>query len=183
MRMRRSGTRSAAGLTYIEALTVTAVVVILAAVAIPYARWTARRVKEADLRRNLAILRQAIDQYHRDSVEGSLDTSRLDMITTLSGPPPARHYPPDLQTLVDGVPITGGAGLPGEEQAKKRIYLRRLPRDPFVPEGDECDEAGWNLRSYQDEPDTPSWGRENVYDVRSCSELMALDGVTYYKDW
>jgi general secretion pathway protein G len=40
----------------------------------------------------------------------------------------------------------------------------------------------WGLRSYQDEPDSFSWGGQNVYDVFSLSEARALDG-TYYKDW
>jgi general secretion pathway protein G len=40
----------------------------------------------------------------------------------------------------------------------------------------------WQLRSYQDDPDSKSWGGQNVFDVRTRSEARALDG-TYYKDW
>jgi general secretion pathway protein G len=40
----------------------------------------------------------------------------------------------------------------------------------------------WGLRSYQDEPDSDSWGKENVYDVYTKSQATALDG-SKYKDW
>lgn len=160
----------------------TAVVIVLAGAAIPYARWTVRRSKEAELRRNLKVLRDAIDRYHKDSVSGYIDTSEAGVETVLSGPPPARHFPARLQVLVDGVPIAGEGALPGEER-RTQTYLRAIPPDPFAPEGDECDEGGWRLRSYQDEPDSASWGGENVYDVRACSDLLSLDGVTKYDQW
>ena len=38
------------------------------------------------------------------------------------------------------------------------------------------------MRSYQDEPDSTSFGGQNVYDVFSLSEGFGLDG-TEYKDW
>lgn len=170
------------GLTYIETLSVAAMVVILSAAAIPMARWGSRRTKEAELRRNLETIRGAIDRYHKDAVNGFIDRSRLDITTTFSGPPPAQYYPPNLEILVEGVPITGGGDLPGQEE-QLQTYLQRIPRDPFAEEGDDCDEAGWGLVAYQDPPDSPTWGGENVWDIHSCSDLMALDGETYYEQW
>jgi general secretion pathway protein G len=38
------------------------------------------------------------------------------------------------------------------------------------------------MRSYQDDADSTSWGGQNVYDVYSESEGIALDG-TKYVDW
>jgi general secretion pathway protein G len=43
-------------------------------------------------------------------------------------------------------------------------------------------DGAWGLRSYFDEPDSDTWGGEDVYDVHSKSEKQALDG-SYYKDW
>ena len=59
---------------------------------------------------------------------------------------------------------------------RKLKFLRRVPRDPLTGE------AEWGKRSYQDKPDSRSWGGQNVYDVYSLSEGTALDG-TKYKDW
>ena len=48
--------------------------------------------------------------------------------------------------------------------------------------GDETGTAEWGLRSYQDKPDSSSWGGQNVFDVVTKSDGIALDG-TKYKDW
>jgi general secretion pathway protein G len=40
----------------------------------------------------------------------------------------------------------------------------------------------WGLRSYQDDADSDSWGGQNVYDVFTESDAIALDG-TKYADW
>jgi general secretion pathway protein G len=76
------------------------------------------------------------------------------------------NYPPDLQTLVDGVDVQG----------KKLKFLRRIPVDPMTGNDD------WGLRSMQDDPESDSWGGQNVFDVYSKSDGTALDG-TKYKDW
>ncbi|HYG81132.1 MAG TPA: hypothetical protein VD861_12125, partial [Pyrinomonadaceae bacterium] len=106
------------------------------------------------------------------------------------------RYPPDLETLVNGVnvtPIGGGAqggggivGLSGSDQTatsntltstKKKVYLREIPIDPMTGERD------WELRSTYDSKDAQSWGGENVFDVRSKSTQTALDGETKYNEW
>ena len=78
-------------------------------------------------------------------------------------------YPPDLETLVDGVERTGALG-------QKIKFLRRIPYDPMIKKQE------WGMRSFQDDADSSSWGHENVYDVYSTSAGKALDG-TEYKDW
>jgi general secretion pathway protein G len=77
-------------------------------------------------------------------------------------------YPESLEVLVEGVELVG--------QERTQRFLRRLPIDPMTGE------AEWGLRSYQDEPDSTSFGGQNVYDVYSLSDGTALDG-TEYKDW
>lgn len=104
------------------------------------------------------------------------------------------RYPPDLETLVNGVdvlPITlpaqlqGGQGITGagiiertEGSAipKIKVYLRRIPVDPMTGKAD------WDLRSAYDSADANSWGGENVFDVRSKSGGTALNGEKY-RDW
>jgi general secretion pathway protein G len=118
---------------------------------------------------------------------------------TIFGTDNPDRYPPDLQTMVDGVdvlPITaGGLGRRGNlnfsatEAAtadsalpKKKIYLRRIPDDPMTPEDESTGEAEWDFRSCYDSADANSWGGENVFDVHSKSKGRALDG-TNYRDW
>ena len=141
---------------------VAALIALLAGMALPVAKFAVKRQKEAELRLALRTMRHAIDEYKRLSDQG--------MIPMKIG---SEGYPPDLETLVEGVEVVG--------QPVNRKFLRRIPVDPMNKEADE-DEPQWLLISYQDEPDTDSWGGENVYDVRSMSEGTAIDG-TKYRDW
>jgi hypothetical protein len=79
-------------------------------------------------------------------------------------------YPPDLQTLVEGVSVVN------DQSGRKLKFLRKVPIDPMTNSTD------WGMRSYQDRPDSTSWGGQNVYDVYTKSTGTALDG-TKYKDW
>jgi len=145
------------GFTLAELAMVCALLAILAAVALPTARFMVRREREAELRLALRQMRYAIDEHKRLADQG--------MIQVELG---TEGYPAELETLVEGVSIVG--------QTTKRRFLRRIPLDPMTGK------AEWGMRSYQDEPDSWSWGGENVYDVYSLSEASALDG-TKYKDW
>jgi general secretion pathway protein G len=136
---------------------VTALVAVLAAVALPTARFTIKREREAELRLALRQMRNAIDDHKRLADQGMI---QVDLGT--------EGYPKELEDLVKGVSIVG--------QVTKRKFLRRIPVDPITGK------AEWGLRSYQDDPDTTSWGGQNVYDVCSLSQATALDG-TKYKDW
>jgi len=139
---------------------------ILASAALPYAEVTVRRDKELTLRRSLRKIRTAIDAFHADWKNG--DISKFSDAASEDG------YPKTLQVLVDGVDLSGASG-------KRRYYLRRIPRDPFADQSEPPAEQ-WVLRSYQDPPDTASWGGQDVYDVHSATRRKALDG-SKLKDW
>jgi general secretion pathway protein G len=145
----------AAGFTIAELVMVCAIMAILASVALPIAKRTAKRSKEGDLRLSLRLMRNAIDEYKRYSDAGLIP---VDLGTD--------GYPKDLEVLVEGVDLVG-------QVDRKVKFLRRIPGDPMTGEDE------WGLRSYQDEPDSTSWGGENVYDVFSLSEGVGLNGVDY----
>lgn len=154
-----------AGLTLIELLVTLVILSILASAAIPFAELTVRRDREQDLRRVLREVRTAIDGFHDDWVAGRI--SKLTDTASDDG------YPKTLQILVDGVDT-------GQAKGGKRRYLRRVPSDPFA-DPEKKPEEQWLLRGYQDDPGT-SWNGTDVYDVRSASDRVAIDG-TRYKDW
>jgi len=152
--------RSQKGVTLVELVVTIAVLAIMAGALVPIAKFAVKRQKELDLRRSLRTMRQAIDLYKKFCDTGVIQKSGVD----------SECYPPDLETLVDGVEKQGALG-------QKIKFLRRIPIDPMTNTKD------WGLRSYQDEADSNSWGHENVYDVYTTSEGKALDGKTSYKDW
>jgi len=150
------------GYTFVELITVTAVLLILASIAVPLAQVASQRQKEAELRRALREMRTAIDRFKDAADQGVIAPTDLR--------PGNENYPPDLETLVEGVARQNDAtGIPLK-------FLRRVPIDPMTNGTD------WGLRSYQDKPDTRSWGGQNVFDVYTKSEGEALDG-TKYRDW
>jgi len=149
------------GFTYIELIVATVILVIIAAAAIPVAEVTSKRVKEIELRRNLRIMRDAIDNY-KNAVDAGL-IGGMDVELGSEG------YPEELETLVEGVDQVGTPG-------KTLRFLRRIPIDPMTKSTE------WGLRSYQDKPDSMFWGGQNVYDVYTKSQGIALDG-TKYSDW
>ena len=156
--MRKIATRGQAGYTLAELVMVASVMVILAGAALPAVKYTARRTKEMELRHHLRTMRGAIDTYKRYSDMG--------LLTRDIG---AEGYPAELEELVEGVEIVG--------QIDRKIkLLRRIPVDPMTGV------AEWGLRSYQDEPDSDSWGGENVFDVYSLSNGVGLNGVPY-REW
>jgi general secretion pathway protein G len=150
------------GFTFIELLVVSALLLVLASAAMPLAKVTMQRQREAELRRSLREMRTAIDKF-KDAV----DTGQIGSTDIRAG---SEGYPPDLETLVEGVNAAGDAS------GRKLKFLRRIPIDPMTNSTD------WGMRSYQDRPDSTSWGGQNVYDVYTKSEATALDG-TKYKDW
>ena len=121
-----------------------------------------QRQREATLRRGLRDLRTAVDQYK--------DAVTLQQIGGNNVRAGSEGYPPDLETLVEGVERMNDAS------GTKLKFLRRIPYDPMT----RSDE--WGLRSYQDEPGSTTWGGDNVYDVYSMSDATALDG-TKYNEW
>ena len=156
-----AGERSERGVTYFEMVATATIVMVLASAIMPVAKVSIKRRKEIELRRHLRVLRTAIDQY-----KAAVDAGQIGGTDVKLG---SEGYPPELETLVEGVSQVG-------QIDRKLKFLRRIPRDPMAA-SDE-----WGLRCYQDDPDSFSWCGENVYDVRSTSEATALDG-TKYKDW
>jgi general secretion pathway protein G len=147
--------KSMRGFTLIELIVATMILVILSTMAVPLARMTIQRDKERILRADLWELRDAIDRYKDAADRGGFQT-KVD----------SQNYPPDLDTLVKGVDVQG----------KKVRFLRHIPIDPMTGTTE------WGLRSMQDDPDSDSWGGQNIFDVYTKSQGTALDG-TKYKDW
>jgi general secretion pathway protein G len=146
------------GFMLIELIAAMTILLILCTMALPLARNEIIRKREAILREDLRTMREAIDQYKAYTLAGMIPIK----VDTFG-------YPPDLQTLVDGVPVKGTA-------KGKYKFLRKIPIDPMTGTAD------WGLRAMQDDPDSKSWGGENVFDVYSKSDGTALDG-TAYADW
>ncbi len=153
--MRRLGAR---GYSLTELVMVVACILILTAAIVPVTRLNLQRQREQELKYDLRKMRDAIDEYKRLSDQGLIP---IELGT--------EGYPKTLDDLVKGVDLVG-------QVKKKRRFLRKVPVDPMT------DKAEWGLRSYQDEPDSTSWGRQNVFDVYSLSDGIALD-KTKYKDW
>ena len=159
-RFSRKSRSGEAGMTLLELIIATTILLILSSAALPIARFTIVREREKELRHDLRDMRNAIDRYK--------DYSDRGMIRTEVG---SEGYPPDLDTLVKGVAV-GGSGANG----KNVRFLRRVPVDPMTGQTD------WGMRSIQDDPDSQSWGGKNVFDVYSKSQGTGLDG-TKYSDW
>lgn len=180
-----------AGLTLLELVMTVMILLILSSAAIPVYQLKVKRDKETLLRYQLREMRNAIDRYKDDADKN--------LIRTEVG---SENYPPDLETLVTGVDISGGTGGIGVSAATaasqsqlspsqqsisnagsamsdtptKVRYLRKIPNDPMTGKPD------WGLRSVQDDPDSTSWSGHNVFDVYSQSTGTAIDG-TKYSDW
>ncbi len=160
--MRLSRVTRADGYSFVELLVVTTIILILASAVQPLARVTIQRQKESELRHALRDMRDAIDKFKDAADQGMIPSTELK-----AG---SEGYPPDLETLVEGVSVANDAS------GRKLKLLRRVPVDPMTGQAD------WGLRAYQDKPDVTTWGGQNVFDVRSLSGGTALDG-SKYKDW
>ena len=158
----RAGRNRSEGYTFIELLVVATIIMILAAGVMPLAKVTSQRAREAELRRALRELRTAIDKY-----KDAADTGQVGSLDIKVG---SENYPPDLETLVNGVAAANDA------TGRKLKFLRHIPTDPMTRTTE------WGLRSYQDKPDTTRWGGQNVFDVYTTFDGKALDG-SKYKNW
>jgi general secretion pathway protein G len=143
------------GLTLVELIVTVTILAILASAAVPVTMFTVKRNNERELRRDLWQMRDAIDAY-KDAADKHAFQTKVD----------SQNYPPDLETLVNGVDVQG----------KKLKFLRRIPVDPMTGK------AEWGLHSMQDDPDSDSYGGQSVFDVYSKSQGTALDG-TKYSTW
>jgi general secretion pathway protein G len=146
------------GFTLVEMIITLALLAILALSALPLGKMAAKREHEIELQRDLRMMREAIDAWKKIA-----DEKRIKVDEDTEG------YPPTLEDLEKD---TSGKGA-GKKTVK---FLRRIPKDPMTNSFD------WGLRSYQDDPDSDAWGKENVYDIYTKSPAVALDG-TRYRDW
>jgi len=146
------------GMSLLELLIASSVLLILSTAALPVFKYTVIRSKEYRLHRDLREIRNAIDRYK--------DVADRNLVQVQVG---SEGYPPDLESLVKGVQY----GSSGDQKIR---FLRRIPVDPMTGRAD------WNLQSVQDDPDSTSWGGNNVFDVHSKSQATALDG-TKYSEW
>jgi general secretion pathway protein G len=154
--------RNERGYSFIELLVVTAILFILASAVMPLAQVTAQRQREVELRAALRQMRTAIDKFKDAVDQGRIAATELK--------PGSEGYPPDLETLVEGVPMQN------DQSGVKLKFLRRIPIDPMT------NSTEWGMRAYQDRPDSSSWGGQSVFDVYTKSGATAIDG-TKYKDW
>jgi general secretion pathway protein G len=155
--IRNNGSRtggSSLGFTLVEMIAAMAILMLSTTVALPVARIEVQRTKEEELHRDLRLMRDAIDRYKDFSDRGMIPT-KMDTY----------GYPPDLETLVKGVPLKGSK--------VKYKFLRKIPTDPMTGNKD------WGKRSMQDDPDSQSWGGQDVFDVYSKSQGIGLDGTPY----
>jgi general secretion pathway protein G len=162
IRVRSVGATDCPGYTFVELMVVSAMLMILASAILPLAKVTMQRQREVELRRALREMRVAIDHYKDAADQGLIGATDLK-----AG---AEGYPPSLDVLVEGVSVANDAS------GRKLKFLRRIPFDPMTKSTD------WGLRSYQDDPDSTTWGGQSVFDVYTKSEGTGLDG-TKYKDW
>jgi general secretion pathway protein G len=213
--LRAMSYKSEHGFSLIELVITITVLTILTLGAMPLVKVSVKRQKEQQLRETLRQIRSAIDDFHRDTVGMSCTGTGLVQPQPGVGPQPGSmfidprsrvvisdctifgidnpdRYPPDLETLVNGVNVIprggpgqlGGQGLGGskpmseqsELSTKQKVYLRGMPIDPMTGKSD------WKLCSSYDTADCDSWGGENVFDVRSNSKETALNGE-HYSDW
>ncbi len=199
------------GFSLIELVITITVLTIMTMGVLPLVKISVKRQKEQQLRETLRQMRIAIDEFHRDTIgmvctgaaltpqqqaqqpqNAFIDPRSKVVISdcTIFGVDNPDHFPPDLETLVNGVNVLprgsmGGRGQQGvnatdvgspQLSTKQKVYLRGLPIDPMTGKND------WELRSSYDAPDSGSWGGENVFDVRSKSRDTALNGEKY-SDW
>lgn len=145
------------GFTLIEMIAAMTIMLVLTTIALPMAAVVVKREKERELREDLRTMRNAIDRYKDFSDRGMIPT-QMDTY----------GYPPTLEILVKGVPLKGSKD--------KYKFLRKIPVDPMTGNTD------WGMRSMQDDPDSRSWGGQDVFDVFSKSQGMGMNGISY-ADW
>jgi general secretion pathway protein G len=149
--------RRTAGLTLIELIVAFTIMLVLTSMAVPLARAKIRVERERELRADLREMRSAIDKYKDYCDAGYLGPMKAG----------TNCWPESLDQLVKGVK------LPTSADGKIIRFLRHVPKDPFTRTTE------WGLRSDQDEPQSTSWGGQNVFDVYTKTEEKAADGTAY----
>lgn len=165
----RQARRSEQGLSLLELIIAMALLSLLVGMAVPVIDYTAKRQREVELKASLRTMRAAIDAFQRTAIQGGfsmLESDRWDEKT---------RYPKKLEYLVEGMKVNS-PDITKAGDAKTIYFLREIPYDPMTKSRD------WGMRSTEDDPDSDSWGGENIYDVFTKSNDTALNG-TPYKKW
>ena len=159
---RKEGSR---GFTIAELITVVAIISILAAIALPVARFSIRRQKEIELRSRLRKITEAIDRYHEImTIPPNVPVRPAEMLALGS-----EGYPKELEDLVEGIKMTDGRTI--------RFLRERDLVDPITGKDE------WITLSTSDDPDTMSTDGKNIFEVHSTSTALSLDGKTRYNEW
>ncbi len=153
------------GLTLLELMITLTIIMILASIVLPFSKIAARRAKEFELRQTLRLMKEAIDEFHQDYL--TVPYKGTTIASDIAG---ESGYPKSLDILVKGV-----KNPHSPKQTAKR-YLRKLPVDPMTQSTE------WGLRCNSDEPDSEAWCKDDVYDVYTKSDGVAMD-KTRYRDW
>jgi len=163
--MRPDNDKGGRGFTLLELVIAVAILSILVVMAVPVVRLEIQRQKESELRQDLRVIRQAIDDYKHAADEGRI-AKKAD----------ASGYPPRLETLLQGVPDSKDP-----KNVRTVYFLRRIPRDPFNTDTALAAADTWGKRCYNSPPDAPLEG-DDVYDVFSLAEGTGINGVPY-REW
>lgn len=139
----------------IELLVTISILGILAGVAMPLAQTTATRTREMELRRNLRKIREGLDQFKAEYDKAKANAADA-----------RQEFKKKVSVDRSGYPLTL------EEMVETKI-LRRVPLDPMSVDGK------WVLRSFSDNPESSLSDAKDVYDIRSASKAVALDGTRY----
>jgi general secretion pathway protein G len=200
------------GYSLLELVTTLSVLAILVTGTIPITQNAVRRQRELRLREELRMMRNAIDEFKRDTYGACPQGSAVSGNPTIQGggvpsDPRSRvvvddckifdgdnldRYPPTLETLVDGVKVkargmnaTSGSGLSeGSKQATELNQNKELKKVYLreLPIDPMTGKSDWKIRSSYQGKDSDSWDEINVFDVRSASDGEALNGEKYI-DW
>ncbi len=201
-----------AGYSLLELVCTLSVLAILVMGTIPMAEKTVRRQNELRLREELRSIRNAIDEFKRDSngacpqgavvtgnpaqVAGNIPTDPRSRVViddcTIFDSSNLDRYPPSLEKLVEGVKVKGrginargGSGLSdGSPQATELNQDQELTKVYLrsLPVDPMTGKSDWKLRSSYQSADSDTWDSINVFDVRSASDEEALNGEKY-SDW
>ena len=144
------------GVTLLEMIVVITILLIMMGAAVPVLKVSVPPAAGSGTAARPWEMRSAIDRY-KDAADKNAFQQKLG----------SEGYPPDMDTLVNGVEVAGGKKLPLFAPDSRRSHDWEHGLGPALHAG----------RSQSD-----SWGGQNVFDVYTKSTGVGLDG-TKYKDW